>query len=229
MKMPEKQKIYKEENDSNINMSPGDPKGSPDESFIFIDSGFLSKLSGYLGNGNYLRYDLIKFSKNLCIKQNLKCKKIYYYTAPPFQSEHPSKDEERRKESYDNFIRKITRTNELITREGRCQRLKIDGVYSYGQKAVDSLAIIDLMAMHIEHPNIKKIILIACDSDFVPVIQKLEEYGIRTILYTYYQKSRDEKFSTSNHLIKSVWKYVLLTKEDFDSAPLPESKKEGKA
>lgn len=45
------EKVYKLEEDNNINMLPGDPKGLPDESLsfektlVFIDEAFLSKLS----------------------------------------------------------------------------------------------------------------------------------------------------------------------------------------
>ena len=105
-------------------------------------------------------------------------------------------------------------------REGRCQRLKIDGKFIYKQKAVDSLAIIDLMSIPLEYPNIKKVILIASDSDFVPAIERLRKLNIKIILYTYYEKGRKAKFSTSNELIKLVHKYVLLTKDDFENAKL---------
>jgi len=52
----------------------------------------------------------------------------------------------------------------------------------------------------------------------------LERKGIKTILYTYYEKKRDTPFSRSNHLIKSVYKYVLLKKENFDRAELVKEK-----
>ena len=214
------QKPYKQEMFNRINMNPGDSQELPDESFIFIDGGFLSKLSKYLGGKEYLRYDLINFAENLCLKQKLTCTKIYYYTAPPFQSNNPSVEEENRKKNYDRFIKKLKENKKTIIREGRCQRLKINNTYEYKQKAVDSLAIMDLMEVPLKNKDVKKIVLIACDSDFVPVVKRLGENEVRTILYTYYQKSRDEKFSTSNQLIKSVWKYIILTKKDFEESPL---------
>ena len=218
------EKIYKLENYQNSNMNPGNLQRLPDESFVFIDAGFLSKLNKYFGEGLYLKYDIIKLADRLCEKQRLICKKVYYYTAPPFQSTMPSKEEEIRKKNYDKFVKQLLKNKNIMIREGRCQRLKIDNLYEFSQKAVDSLAIIDLMEVPLDHPQIKKIVLVACDSDFVPVIKKLEEKGIKTILYTYYQKSRDENFSTSNQLIKCVWKYVILTKVDFDSCPLDKMK-----
>lgn len=195
-----------------------------DETLIFFDGGFLSKLSKNFGNGKYLIYDLIDFAKNLANKENLICKKIFYYTSPPFQSDSPTMKEEKRKEGHDRFIKKISEDKLIVTREGRCQRLKIDEKFIYKQKAVDSLAIIDLMKVPLKYPNLKKVIIISSDSDFVPAIGSLKEFGINTILYTYYEKKRDTNFSRSNELIKSVHKYVLLSKQDFDNAPLIKSR-----
>lgn len=218
------QKIYKEEKTLNSNILPGDLCGSPDESFfndtvIFIDAGFLSKLSRHFGRGKYLIYDLNNLAKNLSRKQKLNCKKIFYYTAPPFQSRKPTKEEERKKEGYDKFIEKL-KDKKITIREGRCQRLKIDGNYVFNQKAVDILLAMDLMNVPLRNPEMKRIILISSDSDFVPVIKSLEENGVKTVLYTFYQKKRNAEFSRSNYLIKSVYKYALLNKKDFDEAPL---------
>ena len=217
-------KIYKDKSINHINMLPGDLKRSPDESFfknsiVFIDGNFLSKLSNHFGEGKYLIYDLIIFSKNLTIKQKLSCQNIFYYTAPPFQSAFPSKEEENKKFGYDRFINKL-REKGVIVREGRCQRLKIDGKFEYRQKAVDILLAMDLMSVPLKYKEVKRIILIASDSDFVPVIKSLKDQGISTILYTYYEKKRNTNFSRSNHLIKSVYKYVLLSKKDFDNSKL---------
>lgn len=223
-------KTYKENIINNINMIPGDPKGSPDESFlyiktlVFIDEAFLSRLSKYFGNGYYLKFDRSSFSKELANKQKLKCIKIFLYTAPPFQSPNPTKEEEIKKYGYDKFINKLKQNN-ITIREGRCQRLKIDEKYEYLQKAVDVWLAMDLTNVPLEFPEIKKIILISSDSDFVPVIKNLYKKGIKTILYTYYERKRNTIFSTSNELIKSVYKYVLLSKSDFDNLPINKGQK----
>ena len=213
------QKVYKEQRVNNINMLPGDPKGSPDESFskdtlVFIDEAFLSKLSKYLGKGKYIKFDRMNFSVKLSKKEKLNLREIFFYIAPPFQSPNPTKEEEIKKKGYDSLLKKL-KDKKIIVREGKCQRLKIDGNFIYNQKAVDVFLAMDLTNVPIKFPNVKKIILISSDSDFVPVIKNLEENGIKTILYTYYEKNRESNFSRSNDLIKSVYKYVLLTKNDF--------------
>ena len=105
-------KTYKPENTNNPNMIPGDPQGSPDESFlsdtlIFIDSAFLEKLSKHLGKGKYLKFDRFSFLTSLAKKQKLNCKAIFYYIAAPFQSYNPTPEEEKRKKEYDRFIGKL--------------------------------------------------------------------------------------------------------------------------
>jgi len=185
------------------------------KTLVLIDAGFLSKLSKYLGNGKYLKYDLIKFSKKLAEKQNLDCKHIFYYTAPPFQSDNSSIEETKRFRNYEKFISNLSKDSSISVREGRCQRLKVDGKFIYGQKGVDALIIIDLMSVPIKYKEIKKVILIANDSDFVPVVKSLKEWGIEIILYTHYSKKRGSSFSRSNELLRTVSKYIQLKKEDF--------------
>jgi uncharacterized LabA/DUF88 family protein len=190
-----------------------------EDTLVFIDAGFLSKLSKHFGNGNLLIYDLIKFSENLSKKQNLSCRKIFYYTAPPYQSSSPTKEEERKKDGYDRFINKLKNKN-VDVKEGRCQRLKIDEKYMFKQKAVDVFMAMDLTNVPLKYPSIKKIILISSDSDFVPVIHNLKEKNVKTVLYTFYDRKRNTPLSRSNELIKSVHKYVLLSKSDFDNSPI---------
>lgn len=213
-----KANIYKPMNNSNNSMLPGDPKGSPDESLsdtlVFIDEGFLNKLSKYLGNGVYIKFDKILFCQNICKKENLNCRQIFYYLAPPFQSGRPTKEEELKKEGHDKFVSKL-REKGVIVREGRCQRLKIDGKFEFRQKGVDVLLTIDLMKVPIKYPEIEKIILISSDTDFIPAVKEIKDLGINVILYTYYERRRNTNFSRSNDLIKSVNKYVQLRKEDF--------------
>ncbi len=189
-----------------------------DEVLAFIDGGFLSKVSKHLGKGTPLKYNLLRFIRTLTGKQNLSLKRLYYYTAPPFQSNNPAKEEKSRKERYDLFIKSLRQDSALTIREGRCQRLKIDGKYVYKQKGVDTLLTIDLMYAPIEHPKIKQIFLIASDSDFVPIIQRLKELGIKVTLYTYFDRKRDSRFSTSNNLLKAVNKYVQLSVSDFTNS-----------
>ena len=66
------------------------------------------------------------------------------------------------------------------------------------------------------YPDIKKIILIASDSDFVPVIERMKQKGFKIILYTYFDRKRNSRFSTSNHLLKVASKWIKLQRNDFE-------------
>ncbi|MFT4249794.1 MAG: NYN domain-containing protein [Candidatus Woesearchaeota archaeon] len=182
---------------------------------VFIDAGFLSKLSKHFGKGKHISFDIEAFSKNLAKQENLFCKHIFYYTAPPFQSTPPLENERRRKENYDGFIQALSAYKTITVREGRVQKLVTPTTTEYKQKGVDTLLVMDLMRTPLKYPEIQQILLIACDSDFVPVITDLKQYGIQTILYTYFDKKRRSPFSTSNELIQSVHKYVQLSKNSF--------------
>jgi uncharacterized LabA/DUF88 family protein len=78
----------------------------------------------------------------------------------------------------------------------------------------------DLMDIPLEQQKIKNVILIASDSDFVPVINRLKKLGINIFLYTYFERERNSKFSTSNKLLGAVTRYIKLRREDFHNCKL---------
>ena len=55
-----------------------------EDTLVFVDEGFLSRLSKYFGDGYYIKFDKIKFIKDLAKSQDLFVKHIFYATAPPF-------------------------------------------------------------------------------------------------------------------------------------------------
>jgi uncharacterized LabA/DUF88 family protein len=189
-----------------------------EKAVVMIDAGFLSKVSYKLGEGHYFKYDLLKFAKHLCGKKQLIFKHLFFYNAPPFQSQPPTKEEKKKKEEYDFFVQKLKKNiDEVTIREGRCQRLKIDGKYHYKQKGVDTLITMDLMDIPLRKDKTNTVILIASDSDFVPVINRLKSLAINIFLYTYFERNRKSQFSTSNKLLGAVTQYFKLTNQDFQT------------
>jgi len=186
------------------------------DTIVLIDSGFLSKISKKFGKGRYLAYDIKKLAENLAKKQDLNCKKIFYYTAPPFQSIPSTKEENLRRKKYDKFITSLLRKN-ITIREGKCHMIN----NKYQQKGVDTLLTIDLSHVKEDFPEIKKIILISSDTDFCPIIKDIKKRNnIEVILYSYFDKKRQSKFSISNELIQCCSRFIQLTKQDFDNSPL---------
>ncbi|MDP1695277.1 MAG: NYN domain-containing protein [Candidatus Woesearchaeota archaeon] len=182
-----------------------------DSTLIFIDGAYLSKISKYLGKGKYLRTNLVKFANHLARKQQLFCKHIYFYTAPPFQSKISTIDEIKRKANYDSFITKLKEIKQITIREGRLQKIGD----KFTQKGVDTLLTIDLLREPLKE-NIKNIIIITCDTDFVPVLNTLrEQHNTKIIIYYFTDKRRNSLFSMSNHILTACDQKVLLTEEDF--------------
>ncbi len=56
-----------------------------DDVIVFIDNGYLKKVSARFKSQNVFNCDIKKFAINLAKEQKLFCKKIYFYDAPPFE------------------------------------------------------------------------------------------------------------------------------------------------
>jgi len=212
-----KEKVYKERKpDINV-ILPGDLSRSPDDFFkavVFIDNAYLMRVKKYFFSEGLI-YGVKDFVEALAKKNKYVAERIYLYDAPPFQSENPTIKEKKKKKLYDKFISRFENEG-IIVKEGRTQRLKIDDAFVYKQKAVDMYLGVDLVSVPLEFPKIKNVILISGDSDFVPVIEKLKNQDVKTILWTYFERKRNSPFSRCNELIKAVDVYVKLTKEDFE-------------
>jgi uncharacterized LabA/DUF88 family protein len=181
---------------------------------FFVDAGFLSELSKFFGRDKHLKFNYSLFLRYLASKKGLIVKKIFYYTAPPFVSENPSFEEIRRKRGYDKFISKLRKDNLFIIREGRVQRIFNKNIEIFNQKGVDNLMTLDLAFSKYRFSEIKNLILLTSDSDFVPVIKELRNFNLNIFLYTYIEKVRNSKFLLSQNLINSCNQVLFLKKDD---------------
>jgi len=178
---------------------------------VFLDAGYLSKLCKYFGAGKYLKLDLVKFASHLSKKQGLFCEHTFYYTAPPFQSEKPTEQESRFKAGYDSFMSKLKANSSITVREGRLQKIGNE----FTQKGVDTLLTMDLVQEPIKR-KIGTVILLACDTDFVPILNHLRtENKMKVVLYYFNDRKRNSQFSLSNHILTACDKCVCLEKRDF--------------
>lgn len=185
------------------------------ESIVFIDAGYLSLISRFFGDTKPLIFDIGKFAKHLATSQKLSLFKTFYYTAPPYLSSKPNEKELFKKSNYDKFIKKLKEIPNFSVREGRCQ--KIDNHFI--QKGVDTLLTMDLLET-VHKKEVKTIIILACDTDFVPVLNRLRQEGIRVVLYYFNDFNRKSRFFMSNHILVACDKKVLLKREDFDNLNL---------
>lgn len=184
-----------------------------EECYVFLDAGYLSKISEYFaGEGNYLKYNLGKFPIALARGKGLWCKNTFYYTAPPYLSSMPTPEERERRSRHNNFVENILKKKYgFIVREGRCQKGE-----DYHQKGVDSLIDIDLMDL-CQKKVVKNIIILTCDTDFVPILNKIRsEWGLRVILAYFTDHKRNSIFSLSNHLLTACDSFILVEKNHFE-------------
>jgi len=214
--MNKKEKIYKEENLVNNKIFPGDSSELPDDFskvVVFIDNAYFLRLKKYFFKSG-IKFSVKNFVENVAKKNNLFVEKIFLYDAPPFQNEQPTPEEKKMKVLYDKFVYRF-KGEGIVVREGRTQRLKVDDSFIYKQKGVDMLLGIDVVGILNYFSDLKKVVLLTGDSDFVPVVERLKEIGVEIILFTYFDKIRQSPFSRCNDLLKSCLKWVKLTKEDF--------------
>ncbi len=71
-----------------------------------------------------------------------------------------------------------------------------------------------------EDKNINNIVLVACDTDFVPVLNKVRQKGRKVYLFHYNDYKRKSKFSMSNYLETACDKTILIKREDLENSRL---------
>lgn len=193
-----------------------------ENTYVYLDMGYISKISKHLGKGQPLRYDIKQLANTLAKEKGLWCKKVFVYTAPPYQSPaHPNITDLERRKKHDGWIKAISKIPDVIVREGRCQK---DDDGSFHQKGVDSHLIMDLFSLDDNKDNIKTIIVLACDTDFVPVLESARtKYKINVIIAFYSDFIRNSEFSMSNHLWSVCDDRMLITEEHFKKSYRPKS------
>ncbi len=182
---------------------------------MFIDAGYLSKIAEAVCAKRKPDYDVNQFAHTLARNEKLWCKSVYYYDAPPFQDPRPNKIQKERKAGYDRFKNSLRNAKGFVIREGRLQKIG----KKYTQKGVDTLLTMDLLEAPFQQ-RVKKIILIAADTDFVPILKKIKERGVYVILYYYTDRVRHSRFSMSNHIMTAASRCTQIRKEYFDRSRL---------
>ena len=184
-----------------------------EKTVFFIDGGYLSFISKYFGKGKPLGNKIEKFAQNIAKIKNLEVEEIYFYTAPPYQSSTSTIEENKRRANYDKFILKLREVKPKINiREGRVQ--KSEG--GFQQKGVDTLLTMDLLKVS-QKKEIKNLILLTSDTDFVPIIHEIrKDFGVKIILAYFTDRKRKSGFSLSNHLWNVCDDKILIKREYFE-------------
>ena len=166
-----------------------------EDTLVFVDDGFFGLVKKHFQNKNENNLQYLQAFRNICKKENLNLKHVFIYTAPPYQSSKPTQKEGFLMSRYQSMTKMLRKKKWVTLREGRCQKIINEhGKEEFSQKGIDTLIILDMYDIKESYPMIKKIILIASDSDFVPVIERMKNKGIEIILYTYFDKIRNSRF-----------------------------------
>jgi len=159
---------------------------------VFIDGGYLEKVLKGFGEP---RIDFAKFVDVLCSPNDLF--RTYYYNCMPYQSSPPTEEERNRyrgKQGFINYLKRIprftTRLGKLVWEHVKCPDCNKESLVCQlcgkkvqrrlRQKRVDIMLAADLIRMSTDK-QIGIAVLVAGDSDFVPVVETAKNQGVRVI------------------------------------------------
>ena len=188
-----------------------------ENTYVFLDAGYLSKIVAHFYPDEYPKYDIKQFANTLAKSKGLWCKEAFFYLGESYQSpNHPSNEDIQRRYNQKGFIEALSKIPGLTLRQGRCQK---GNMGKYHQKGVDTWLTMDLLSLENCNNDIKKIIVLICDTDFVPVLERLKNEKKISITIAYYSDfKRGSNFSMSNHLWNVVDDKILIDKSFFEKS-----------
>ena len=151
-----------------------------DRCAIFIDGGYLDKLCENEFGRARIRFDklvtLLTGSSQLL--------RTYYYHCPPYQGKPPTREQLDRTEKRQRFYSALKHMGQFDVRLGHLVYRGCDasGKHIYFQKGVDVLLAIDILQLTI-HGKIDRAVLLAGDSDYIPVIKVVKQHGVLLMLW----------------------------------------------
>ena len=155
-----------------------------EKAIVLIDGGYLNRIlrdNFKTGGINYL-----KFCELICQKLDAIRLRTYYYNCSPLVREN-NKDDERRLSNFQNFLRNLKRLPRFEVKLGKLQF--IGG--KFRQKMVDVLMSLDIFKKSIGS-NIRHIVLVAGDADFVPAIKIAKDSDVIIHLFCHSSSAHNE-------------------------------------
>ena len=179
----------------------------PNRVAIFIDGSYLNQV--LIHEHNRAKIDYSALSTKLAGDSEIL--RTYYYDCPPYQSRVPTQDEKDRYSSWRKFFDALDTLPRFTFRLGRLayRGKDDDGKPVFVQKRVDLLLGIDLVSLAAKH-LIQEAVLVAGDSDFVPVVEAAKAEGVLVRLFhgeSPHQdlwRAADERTLISDELIQSM-------------------------
>ena len=171
---------------------------------VFIDGGYIDHMNrhGFPGMADYRK--LIQF----VTKDEGELTFAGYYDCMPYQTQNPTEEEKRLYSRKRRFIQTLSKLPRMTVRLGKTQMR--DGK-SPVQKRVDVLLALDV-ARAAWKGEVDTVILIAGDSDFVPVLDEAKLCGVKTVLYYYcpaFNNDLIRSASEAHEITPDVWKEIV--------------------
>lgn len=176
---------------------------------VFVDGGYFKEVLKHFGEP---RVSYLKLSE--IVAQGEERLRTYYYDCSPFMSQYPTEEERARKSNFDRFKFALEKQPRFQVRLGRLAKRPTETGFDFEQKMVDTLLSIDLVKLSVEK-SIRRAVLFAGDSDYVPAIEIAKNEG--NIVQLYYSPAAgvhqqmlaacDERFIIDADLIKKIKLY----------------------
>ena len=171
---------------------------------VFIDGGYIDHMDrhGFAGMADYPK--LIQ----LVTKDAGEVTFAGYYDCMPYQTQKPTDDEKSRYSRKRKLIQHLEKLPKMTVRLGKTQMRERGGPV---QKRVDVLLALDAARAAWKN-EIDTLILIAGDSDFVPVLEEVKSCGVKTVLYYYrpaFNNDLIRSASEAHEITPDVWKEIV--------------------
>ena len=152
---------------------------------IFVDGGYLekdTKKEFSPDECNTIRIDFKKLSNELAGGKEIL--RTYYYDCLPYQSNPPTQEEKDRFSNKERYFNTLNNLPRYCVRLGgvACTTEKATGKKKIIQKRIDVLLSVDMVGIAATR-QVSDVVLLTGDSDFVPAIEKVKEFGVNVILY----------------------------------------------
>jgi len=142
---------------------------------VFIDGAYLSKvLKKHFGSPRVDHHSLVAWA---CGDEQLF--RAYYYDCLPYQSARPTDEERQRVSDKQKFFLALERGQRFTVRQGRLEYRGTDdrGSPVFTQKRVDLKLGLDVASL-VATGRVAMVVLIAGDSDFIPVVEFAKQQGV---------------------------------------------------
>jgi uncharacterized LabA/DUF88 family protein len=148
---------------------------------LFIDAGYLERVRvdvfGVPSGGRKVPFPL-DYKRLPAMLAGGAINKIFYYDCLPYVQEPPLPAEYALMEGRQKFWDFLARQKGWIIRQGRLEARGPKGAVWYTQKRVDVMLAVDLTRLAWRQ-EIKEAVLLAGDSDFVPLIEDAKSAGVK--------------------------------------------------